>query len=96
MENSNILVSTWGYEQTNVTFYRIIKRTAKTVVLQKLRSKVRYTQYGYEAVPTEEYAREKPIRRKAIPYGSGVAAEIEYYEFASPWDGRPVEGNCNY
>lgn len=36
MKVNDILVSKWGYEQTNVDFYKILKVTKATVIVQKL------------------------------------------------------------
>lgn len=33
-----ILVSCWGWEQTNYDFYKVVKATAKTVCLRKLKT----------------------------------------------------------
>jgi len=32
----DVLISTWGYDQTNVNFYMVTRRTAKQVTLQRL------------------------------------------------------------
>lgn len=32
----DVLCSTWGYDQTNYDFYKVIKTTAKTVTLEKM------------------------------------------------------------
>lgn len=36
MKAGDILVSKWGYEQTNVSFYEVVKSTPKTVELVKI------------------------------------------------------------
>ena len=40
MKQGDILVSSWGYEQTNVDFYEVVKVTAKTVTLIPIERKV--------------------------------------------------------
>ena len=36
MEIGTILVNRWGYEQTNVDFFQVIKVTEKTVVIRQI------------------------------------------------------------
>lgn len=36
MKTNDILVSHWGYEQTNVEFYKVIQATKNTLVVQEL------------------------------------------------------------
>lgn len=59
-----VLVSSWGYDQTNVDFYQIVKRAAKSVWLRPLLSK-RLPAPGYGAmaafvVPVAEF--KDPVR----------------------------------
>jgi len=53
----DILSSSWGYDQTNVTFYRVIKRTAHFVTLLKLQKRPARSEDGYDVkgvVPTDK------------------------------------------
>jgi len=36
----DVLVSSWGYEQTNIDFFQVVKAGAKTVMLRPIGSKV--------------------------------------------------------
>lgn len=48
-------VSQWGYEQTNVCFYKVLKRTAKMITILAVRSNRNYIDgVNYEAVPVDE------------------------------------------
>ena len=40
MKQGDVFVSSWGYEQTNVDFYEVVKVTAKTVMLIPIERKV--------------------------------------------------------
>lgn len=56
MEKSNNLVgkyldSTWGFEQTNVDFYVIVKETAKTLWYAPVDKSSKPNGYGYDVVP---------------------------------------------
>ena len=40
MKKGDILVSSWGYEQTNIDFYKVVGVTPKSVKIVKLGQKV--------------------------------------------------------
>jgi len=88
----NIFTHSWGYDQTNIDFYQVVKATPKTVIVRKI---------GEETVPgsdagfmcdrvlpkpftfTGELLRKRPYLWRdewhlSMGYGS-----------ASPWDGEP-------
>lgn len=95
----DILYSQWGYEQTNVGFYKVIKATAKTVVVRMLQNRVVKTtssMSGY-VVPADEF-RDGVIEgeaRRRIKDDSAAQNEpyidISPCETAHPWNGKPVE-----
>lgn len=52
MKQDDIFVSSWGYEQTNVDFYEVVKVTAKTVTLIPIERKVQLKGFmRYTAMP---------------------------------------------
>lgn len=89
--------SSWGYDQTNVDFYRVAKHAGAWLTLEKI-AKIEHSDdtedrpatFTGRAVP-EEPARVigKPFRRKLASYSSGPFVKIESYSHASPWDGTP-------
>lgn len=86
-----VFVSTWGYDQTNVDFYRVTRATAASVWLEKLGQTVT-EQAGFLAeyvVPTDT-ATGEVFRRKAKDYGNGVYVNVSDYAGASEWNGKPV------
>lgn len=94
-------VSQWGWEQTNVTFYKVIKKTAKTVTVIEVGSKREYTQWGqYVAVPTDESPRWAKVMRKKVknfsrdlsPWHDQI--DVTSFSCAYRWDGQAVEGTC--
>ena len=92
IEENDILVSTWGYEQTNATFYKVMKRTAKTVTLQKIgseRKESARTMTG-TAVPDPSKTDGKPFRKGVYSYDGQEYVRIESYERAEKWTGKPV------
>lgn len=98
-QSAEFFVSQWGYEQTNVTFYKVLKRTAKTVTLIKVNSRREYLDWAnYIAVPVDAIAEgAKAFRRKILDWGKGrEAVSINSYSSAFTWDGTAVEGSSSY
>ena len=82
-----ILVASWGYEQTNIDFYQIVELVgASFVVVREIAGKiVRSSDAGSDyvvAVPGQFVG--KPEKRKAQ---HGRIA-LESYKRAYPWDGK--------
>lgn len=87
-----IVTHTWGYEQTNIDFLKIIKRKNDFVTLQPLESIEQYDSQNMRGTctPGQPKTNEKPFRRKVHTRDdkeSGIA--IESYGWASLWDGMP-------
>ena len=84
----DILNSSWGYDQTNVTFYQVTRVTAASVELATLRSQSTPEQGFMTAYKTPlpgEFTSDKRFMRRA----SGKGVRITDYEYAYPWDGKP-------
>ena len=66
VEIGMIVACSWGYEQTNVDFYEVVKFTASTATFQKVRSEKTATgDMTGVAVPVPgEFVQESQIRRK--------------------------------
>ena len=56
IKEGSIFYSSWGYDQTNIDFYQVVKATAKTVWLRKLNAKVE------EKAVVEKTIAEKPVQ----------------------------------
>lgn len=95
----DIFVCSWGYDQTNIDFYQVIKRTAKTVSVRKIREKHEpaYSMANY-IMPIkdsfldgntrfeEEYG--KPITRRLRTFKDGrIYFKPASYSLAKLWDG---------
>jgi len=90
----DILYSSWGWEQTNITFYKVVKRTPKQVQLQQIgTSHIEDQSMAMQgtAVPNEEVKRNGVFRRKVqkSSYDNEEYVLVESYEVARPWDGKP-------
>lgn len=90
IKENDILVAEFGYEANLARFYKVLKRTEKTVVLQRVEKRSvtrRNLLDGWQTVPADE-AIGKPFRRKVQPDGYVIVNSVEY---AWPWDGEPIE-----
>ena len=105
MENNNektltlgigsILVCSWGYSMTLVDFYKVIKETAKTVLVQAIGSKEISDTMGYlsgHAIPDENKILEEQLRVYKKYHDNGCSLKSRKRGFAkyfSKWDGEP-------
>jgi len=94
IKQGDILYSSWGWEQTNITFYKVLKRTPKQVQLQQIgTSHSEDTSLAMQgtAIPNEGVERNSPFRRKVVSstYDDSEFVMIESYESAKLWDGKP-------
>lgn len=79
-----VLVSSWGYDQTNVDFYVVIDATSKTVTVQELRSEVID---GERVVPVPGSENGPVMRRRIIRCSDRPSVKIDG-ALAYPWTGR--------
>lgn len=96
MNVNDILVSTWGYDQTNVDFYKVVSKTEKFVKLQQIETIENYTPNGFmvfKAVPDESKTLEKPFSRKIASCLGRLNVKIGHGQWAEAWDGTPVCGS---
>ena len=87
-KKGDMLNSTWGYGQTNQSWYKVIKETAKTITLQEYEGKrvaVDKMNFmaGTEAPSTKK--RGKPFRKVKKMYMSPA----QYMGCLEIWDGEP-------
>lgn len=93
-----VLVSTWGYDQTNVDFFKVLEVKGDFAKIVQIGSKQSsdgpQTMTG-TAVPNESVTSGAPMRRKIARHGkSGLvsdAVKITSYAYARPWNGKPVQ-----
>lgn len=90
----DILVSSWGYDQTNIEFYEVTKTTQCTVKLRRLQDRITVTGFmSGEAVPVPgHYQDDTTITRKIIKGAAcdGHIVNIDYCATGFIWNGRPV------
>lgn len=88
-----ILYSRWGYDQTNIDFYEVIKVTPKMATVQAIGQRATRTdEYGMieRVVPNQNDRKGKTYTRKIVQdkYNNEEFVRISNYENARPWDGR--------
>lgn len=95
LKPGDILYSSWGYDQTNVGFFEVIRTTGKTGVILRALKKIT-TETGMmsgRCTPVKgEYA--SPEFRKRIqvidsPYLGKISVKIDSCERAYIWSGKP-------
>lgn len=87
-----IMESSWGYDQTNVDFYEVVRVTKASVFLRKVASEV-VQHTGWESarvVPIPGKYVGKEFRRRISNATGSISCRIESYSWAYLWDGKPV------
>lgn len=99
LEVGSILVSSWGYDQTNIDYYQVTKLVGTTMVEMKQISASVSTCHGtYQDVAPVKNSfftprfegdthRTETLRKKVNPVGNSVS--INSFATAYPWNGRP-------
>lgn len=99
MPEGALLVSSWGYEQTNINFYEVTRATESMVTVRPIGQTRTYTGWAqYEASPKPGKYIGEPMRRKIqnYSYNPSPYIMISNYEYAYIWDGTPKEGTSWY
>lgn len=92
----DIFVASWGYDQTNVNFYQVIKVRGSMVDLREIGHQVVTGTGGnmsanVTAVPNE-FLRDasKTITKRVSTYDNGKTVYLSFqHSNAHPWDGKP-------
>lgn len=83
----DILVSSWGWEQTNVDFYEVIAVTRGQVTIEKIgqRTDKTLTDMAENVVANPAYRTGEVTRHRVTSDGVKIAS----YAHAYKWDGKP-------
>lgn len=80
----DVFVSSWGYEQTNVTFYQVISlHGKKTVTVRRISAESEYTgsMTGFKTPVLNDFTGEG-FKRQIKDYGDNLIIKIEDFETA--------------
>lgn len=100
LEVGDILASQWGYEQTNVCLYEVIKASKCFVTVREISALSMATGWAQDLkAPRPGAYIGEPMRRKVKDYSIAQDRpfiEVSSYENAYLWDGRPMEATSWY
>ncbi len=91
----DILSCSWGYDQTNVDFYKVVKLSpsGKSVTIMRIKSAVKENGYmsgeSTPAVPHTFRADAKPLTKRVNSYEGSYCVTMNSYSTAFLWDGKP-------
>ena len=97
LQEGDFLVASWGYDQTNVDFYQVIKVvTGKTVILRNVDNKiVRSSGSSDYVIPIKnQWARFSKALKKRVD--TNGYAKIDSSRYAKKWDGKPEYQTSSY
>ena len=85
-----ILTSTWGYGQTNVSWYKVVKvtKSGKTLILQEIDSKFNADKSGHMC----GHELPLPTKKKGQPFRKLIKRYMSPKQFMGSfqvWDGTP-------
>jgi len=87
----DFLVSTWGYDQTNVDFYYVTKIARGYVyIIPASQQVVEFGDMQGKVIPKEPKFSAKEMRRKIKKYTGGEYVKIDSISYAKKWEGKPV------
>lgn len=89
-----IFRSSWGYDQTNITFYEVTKVTPSTVTVRRLKQSREESPRAMcgTTLPLPGSYDSEPMRRAIKSDGAGgYSLKISSYEWARLWNGKPAE-----
>jgi hypothetical protein len=85
----DILVRSWGYDQTNVDFYEVVKTTEKTVWFISIGQTKTDGSFRGHVLPNREVRGTEVLRRKNKSGWHGqVWIDVNSYAGATLWDGQ--------
>lgn len=90
-EVGDILYSSWGYDQTNIDFYKIVRATDKSVWIQKIGSRSVEGSQGFmscNVVPDPDVVLEDKATVHRIRFWRGeLSLHLTSYSSAYPYEG---------
>lgn len=89
LKPGQILVSSWGYDQTNVDYYQVLSTTDRTVIIQKIAGSITdSTMTADYLMPKKGAFIDEPPMKKIVDARNN-SVKIESFAWAYPWGGTP-------
>jgi hypothetical protein len=88
----DIMVASWGYDQTNVNFYQVVEVAGKNVSIREVASQtVRQDRGVNHVMPIPNRFVSTPMKNKRPHKGYKGEPSVKIHESANayPWDGKP-------
>ena len=90
VEVGSIFSHSWGYDQTNIQYYEVVKMTGQTVTIRELcqnKEDTGLAQGKCTPIPGKYYGKEEMVKRVQVS-GSAIYLSMEC-GFCKLWDGTP-------
>ena len=85
----DIYVCSWGYEQTNIDYYKVIDVKNKSAVLAEVSQTRNYTgPMNGECKPNVNDVVGKPMTKRIQGYGDNISFKITSFSWAYKWNGQ--------
>lgn len=90
IQAGSILYSSWGYDQTNIDFFKVLSRKNNTVTMQKIGFKVEsYNDHHMSGRKVaDETVTDGEVMTKRINKFGNIT--LNSFAFCGVWDGRPL------
>ena len=90
LKPGDIMVSGWGYDQTNIDFYIIVKATERTVTVAPIGKKIAKSSIGADYVVADTEHKGAETSRHVVNYwGNTASIKLSSYAFAHLWNKQP-------
>ena len=90
----DIFYSSWGYDQTNIDFYEVVKVYNKKVAIRKISSYLVRGEEGFmqgHVLPTpHDFVGEEMIKTVLPSTNNSCSFKIKSYAYAWPWEGKEM------
>ena len=85
----DIFVCSWGYDQTNIDYYKVLEVKNKSVVISAIGQDRNYTGHMQgECNPLPDVVIGEPKTKRILPNGDSVSLKMTSYSWAYPWNGK--------
>jgi acetyl-CoA acetyltransferase len=87
-----IFASSWGYDQTNVDFYEVVKVTKASVVIREIAKQQETSDGGWTGYVNPrpgEFSGEAMTRRLKAGWDNTPGVKVNSCAWARLWDGKP-------